>query len=91
MASAPSAFSNAMTAVDLRRSGTTEVVIVGDRPDLVRAVQSAWRPNVVLAWGEPYESPLWEQREAGRAYVCRDFACQLPATDVDTLVAQLSS
>jgi uncharacterized protein YyaL (SSP411 family) len=87
---APSAFSNAMAAVDIIASGTTEVVIVGDRPDLVRAVQSQWLPNAVLAWGAPYDSPLWEQREAGFAYVCQHYACQMPADSVDTLLAQLA-
>jgi uncharacterized protein YyaL (SSP411 family) len=43
----------------------------------------------VIAWGEPYESPLWESRSDGFAYVCRDFACQQPADDVDTLRTQL--
>jgi hypothetical protein len=32
----------------------------------------------VLAWGEPYESPLWDGRAEGFAYVCRDYACQTP-------------
>ncbi|HVE19776.1 MAG TPA: thioredoxin domain-containing protein [Ilumatobacteraceae bacterium] len=88
---APSAFSNAMAAVDMVANGTTEIAIVGDRPDLVRAVRSRWLPNAVLAWGKPYESPLWEHREEGFAYVCRHYACQLPADTVDTLLAQLAA
>ena len=39
-------------------------------------------------------SPLWEGRDetgaAGRAYVCRDYVCGMPATDVATLTAQLA-
>jgi uncharacterized protein YyaL (SSP411 family) len=88
---APSAFSNAMAAVDMVANGTTEIAVVGDRPDLVRAVRSRWLPNAVLAWGKPYESPLWEHRAEGFAYVCRHYTCQLPADDVDTLLAQLAS
>lgn len=65
-------------AVDLRRRGLTEVVIVGDRPELVRLAQSIWRPDTVLAWGEPYDSPLWHERREGYAYVCRDYSCQAP-------------
>ena len=53
------------------------------------SIHSTFEPNAVLAWGEPYPSPLWEGREAGRAYVCRDFACQAPVTDPDALAAQL--
>jgi uncharacterized protein len=88
---APSAFSNALVAVDLLASGVTEIAIVGDRLDLVRAVSSRWLPNAVLAWGTPYDSPLWEHRSAGFAYVCRDYACQQPADSVETLLAQLGA
>ncbi len=55
-------YSNALLAVDLRRRGITEVGVVGDRPDLVRIAHTIWRPDTVLAWGEPYESPLWHGR-----------------------------
>jgi uncharacterized protein YyaL (SSP411 family) len=75
---APGQYSNAMVATDLRRRGLTEVVIVGDRPDLVRLAQSIWRPDTVLAWGEPYDSPLWHDRPEGFGYVCRNYACELP-------------
>jgi uncharacterized protein YyaL (SSP411 family) len=74
----PGQHSNALVATDLRRRGITEVVIVGDRPDLVRLAQSIWRPDTVLAWGEPYDSPLWQDRPAGYGYVCRNYACELP-------------
>jgi uncharacterized protein YyaL (SSP411 family) len=87
---APTAFSNALAAIDLRSSGTTEIAVVGDRPDLLAVVRETWRPNAVVAWGEPYESPLWESRSDGFAYVCRDFACQQPTDDVDTLRTQLT-
>jgi len=91
----PTAFGHLLAAVDLWNSGTTEVAIVGDRPDLVRAVATAYRPNTVLAWGEPYPSPLWDERtagpdDAGQAYVCRAFACQRPVTTVDELAQQLA-
>jgi uncharacterized protein YyaL (SSP411 family) len=89
MPQAPTAFSNAFAAVDMVATGTTEVAVVGDRPDLVRAVQSQWLPNAVLAWGTPYESPLWEQRADGFAYVCQHYVCQIPADSVEMLLAQL--
>ena len=78
MAASTGQFSNALVATDLRRRGITEVVIVGDRPDLVRLAQSIWRPDTVLAWGEPYPSPLWHERSDGFAYVCREYSCQAP-------------
>ena len=65
------------------------MAVVGDRPDLVAVVAEAWRPAVVLAWGEPYDSPLWAGRHDGLAYVCRDYACQAPQDTTDGLRAQL--
>jgi uncharacterized protein YyaL (SSP411 family) len=44
----------------------------------------------VLAWGEPYDSPLWGDREEGYAYVCRDYACQLPQDTVEGLTEMLT-
>jgi uncharacterized protein YyaL (SSP411 family) len=86
----PAAFGHLLAAVDLAVHGVDEVVVAGDRPDLVEAVQRSFLPSAVLAWGERYDSPLWEGREDGRAYVCRNYACQLPATDEATLEGQLT-
>ncbi len=88
---APAAFSQALAAAALARHGITEVAVVGDRPDLVAVVGEAWRPAVVLAWGEPYDSPLWAGRHDGLAYVCRDYACQAPQDSTDGLRAQLGA
>ena len=67
----PLAFTNLLAAVDLLAGGITEVAITGGRADLVSAVQATYLPSAVLAWGEPYPSPLWEGRAgpapAGRA------------------------
>jgi uncharacterized protein len=87
---APPAFSLALAAAELRRAGATEVVVTGERPDLVAVVAERWRPDVVLAWGERYDSPLWEGRVDGRAYVCRDYACQAPQETPEGLRAQLT-
>jgi uncharacterized protein YyaL (SSP411 family) len=85
----PTAFSHLLAALDLHLVGATEIAVVGDRADLLEVVRRAWRPNAVVAWGEPYESPLWEGREPGRAYVCRHFTCQRPATSPGELAQQL--
>jgi len=87
---APGQHSNAMVATDLRRRGLTEVVIVGDRPDLVRLAQSVWRPDTVLAWGEPYDSPLWNERAEGFGYVCRDHVCELPQDTLQGFAEKLT-
>ena len=86
---APSGFGVLLAALDLHHSGSTEIVVAGDRRDLVDVVHRAYLPNAVLAWGERYDSPLWEGRDDGRAYVCRQYTCGLPATTVDDLVSQL--
>jgi uncharacterized protein len=85
----PTAFGHVLAAVDLVARGTIEIVIAGDRPDLLAAVRARFLPDAVLAWGERWDSPLWAGREDGRAYVCHHYACQLPADDAPTLEAQL--
>ncbi len=87
---APGAVSNALMAIEIRHRGITEVAIVGDAPELVRVALQLCRPDVVVAWGEPYESPLWESRSAGRAYVCRDYVCEAPVTTPGALYEQLT-
>ena len=86
----PTAFGHLLGAVDLHHSGITEVVVTGDRPDLVAAVAGTWRPNTVLAWGEPFGGPLWEGRDGDRAWVCREFACRAPVNSPDDLRAELA-
>ena len=87
--SAPQAFAHLLGALDLVHHGMTEVVVTGDRPDLVAEVQHRYLPSTVLAWGEPYPGPLWEGRAGDRAFVCRNYACGLPATTAEELAAQL--
>jgi uncharacterized protein YyaL (SSP411 family) len=95
LAKAPAAFSAMVAAADLAVAGVTEVAVTGDRPDLVAAVRAGHHPEVVLAWGERYPSPIWEGRQesegAGQAYVCRDWACQAPVADAAALAAALGS
>ncbi len=81
----PTAFGHMLSAVGLVGSGITEVAVVGDRPDLVDVVRSDWYPEVVLAWGQPYDSPLWEGRLPGNAYVCHDYTCLAPVDTVEGL------
>jgi hypothetical protein len=87
----PTAFPHLVQAVDLLVGGMIEVAVVGDATPLVRVVQTNYIPNAVLAWGEPYDSPLWEGREAGKAYVCRDYACQAPVDTPEALIDQLQA
>ncbi|MEO6569927.1 MAG: thioredoxin domain-containing protein [Ilumatobacteraceae bacterium] len=90
IAEAPGSVSNALAAVELRQRGLVELAVVGDAPDMVRVAQVLWRPDVVLAWGEPYDSPLWENRLEGHAYLCRNFTCEAPVTTPEALYEQLT-
>ncbi len=74
-------------------SGRYEIVVTGDRPDLLAEVRRRWLPAAVTAWGQPDDGPLFEGRpaEPGRAYVCQARACRTPAEDAATLAAQLEA
>lgn len=93
LAAAPVAFAGMVAAADLARRGFTEVVITGDRSDLLEVVRQRYLPAAVLAWGEPFPSPLWEGRSgppaADRAFVCHDYTCRAPASSAAELVAQV--
>ena len=90
MRSHPTAFTHALAAVDMLASGITEIAVTGERQDMVQAVQRAYLPNAVVAWGEPYDSPLWEGRSPDLAYVCRNYACLAPVDDPGALMAELA-
>ncbi|MEY3806923.1 MAG: hypothetical protein RIR69_1735 [Actinomycetota bacterium] len=83
--SAPSAFGHALSAFMLYATGVTEVVIPGNNGPLMATYSEAWRPNCVLAWGQPTSSSLWSDRTKGFAYVCQNKVCQLPVTEPEQL------
>jgi len=87
--SAPTAFPNLLCALHLRHVGATEIAVTGKRGDLVSFLQSQWLATVLLAWGESFDTPLFADRKPGLAYVCRQYACQAPASTRDELVASL--
>ncbi len=85
----PTAFAHTVLTADLLARGTTEVVVTGDRPDLLTEVRRHWLPDAVVAWGEPTDSPLWTDRSPGYAYVCHSYSCQMPTADIGVLADQL--
>jgi uncharacterized protein YyaL (SSP411 family) len=95
IAAAPLAFTGLVAAGHVAGRGLTEVVVAGDRPDLVAVVAGRYLPRAVLAWGEPFPSPLWDARTdpppGGVAYVCENYACRVPVSDPSGLAAQLGS
>ena len=88
---APVAFTGMVAAADLLRRGATEVVVAGQRPDLAAVVSARYLPSAVMAWGEAYDSPLWEGRSDGRAYVCQNYTCRSPVSEPAELGGQLET
>ena len=87
---APLAATGAVGALASTLAGPLEVVVTGDRPDLVAAAIRPYRPERVVAWGERFGGPLWEGRdEDGVAYVCRSYACARPVATPEELTALL--
>ncbi len=95
LGSNPMAFAGMVAAADLARRGLTEVVVTGDRPDLLAAIRARYLPGVVVAWGEQFDSPIWEGRTgpstSGLAFVCHDYACRAPASNAEDLAVQLAA
>jgi uncharacterized protein YyaL (SSP411 family) len=88
----PSQFAHLLRALDFALARTREVALVGDDvAALAAVVREAHRPHLILAGGPAgAEAPaLLADREEvdGRAaaYVCENFACQLPVTSPDEL------
>ncbi len=103
---APAATGHWLGALDFYVSLPREIVIVGAAADSVTGdmlgeVSRRFMPNRVLVGVEDpadpplQDSPLLEQRvmQDGRptAYVCENYACQLPVTDAAAFAAQLDS
>ena len=100
----PTGFAQWLVAAAFAAGDAVEVAIVGDTAgratrDLFEPVWARWRPFQVLA-AAPADAvggsavPLLHDRvaidNAPTAYVCRDFACQLPVTTPERLLRQLA-
>jgi hypothetical protein len=97
----PTAFAQWLTAIDLSLAPIAEIAIVGavDEPGTQGLLRVALRASgayrVVALAADPTASavPLLfgRARVKGRptAYLCRDFACQVPVTDPEALAEQL--
>ncbi len=67
-----------------------EIVVPGERGDLVDLVRSTFVPSSVLVTGDG-RSPLLEDRRAGFAYLCQRQTCSLPVRDTASLRAQINA
>ncbi len=100
----PSALGFALTALDFYLSSPLEIAIVGDASDsrlgeLWRAAWDAYLPNRIIALCTVHferaaaRIPLLAGRNTlearPTAFVCQDYACQLPALSPNELRKQL--
>jgi hypothetical protein len=96
MARYPTAFGHLLGAADMIVNGAVEVGIVGDSANeefkvLERATAEHYLPSLVVAGGEPTDRiPLLAGRRTGHAYVCRNYACDEPATTASELMARFA-
>ena len=95
---APLALSGLAPALELLVDPVREVAIAGDPSapatrELAAAVLRRFDPLRVLAWGEPDGVPLLADRPVVNgqpaAYVCEQFTCAAPVSDVESLLTLL--
>ena len=94
---AASGFGSVLQVVDLLLAPPREIAVVGDasaRAPFEREIASRYLPAVLLAPADGEGLPVLEGRAmaegAAAAYVCENLVCNLPATTVEDLVAQLA-
>ncbi len=99
-----SGFGGWLSALDYYLSSPKEIVVMGDSQDaatkaLLREVHNRYIPNRAVTGADapitPAPTPLLEARvlvnNAPTAYVCENYACQLPVTDPSALATQLNA
>jgi uncharacterized protein YyaL (SSP411 family) len=99
----PTGFAQWLGALNFALGQPKEIALVGDQANddlraLLQVIFGAYRPFKVVALKRPGEEspiPLLADRDAkdgkATAYVCYNFACQLPVVDSEALRQQLES
>ncbi len=95
----PTAFGHMLQALDFYLQPGHEIALVGEpADDLLRVIRRPYLPHKVVALKRPGDSSeeriaVLEDREQidglPTAYVCQNFACQLPVTEPEALARQL--
>ena len=104
---APMGYTQLLQAVNFGLGPAYEVVIVGeeDAPDtqaMLRALRRSFTPNKVVLFRPPGDAPeiaalaeftRYQYSLDGKAtaYVCQNYACERPTTDVEEMLALLST
>ena len=98
----PRAFPTSLLVLDFLRNGPTEIALVGDPADdrtraLDRVFAATFIAQRVIARGDgsPSAQPLLRGKTlvngAPAVYLCRNYACEAPITDPETLHARLTT
>lgn len=87
----PNAFPLLVATLPLLSGDSEEIVIPGWNEEFIDQLRGRWFPNAVLALGSPFQSPLWEGRKEGNAYICKGFVCLEPVTNAHQLSQTLDS
>jgi hypothetical protein len=100
----PSAFPQMLCALDFFYGRPREIVVAGSvaaAKPLLRALQERFDPNRVLLLRDSHAAdieeiaPITQGKTApdgqARAYVCRDFTCKLPTSDMNEMLRQLDA
>lgn len=98
-AQAPTGFAWWLCALDFVLTPPKEIALVGEQSEsLLAVVFGEYRPNQVVAFlraDSDSAIPLLEGRAMidgkATAYVCKQFACQMPVTEADALRAQIEA
>jgi uncharacterized protein YyaL (SSP411 family) len=95
----PQGFGRALSAIEFALHDTREIAVIGPKGNELKAfVNTAYLPDAVVAATEDPRSdaafvPLFEGREMlngePTAYVCRDFVCERPSSNIRDLKALL--
>ena len=101
----PSNYTQLMAAVDFIAGPSFEIVVAGgaeaeDTRAMLRALHHRFRPNKVvllrpegdepaIAGIAPYTADQTAVDGKATAYVCRDFACRAPTTEIEVMLAAL--
>ena len=91
----PSGFGRLLAALDFSVGPSQEIAIVAGPEPFVSELRKHYLPRTVVAAGESNSIPLLQDRRSidGKptAYVCQNFACKQPVTEVSTFIDQLLS
>jgi uncharacterized protein YyaL (SSP411 family) len=99
----PEQFANLLCACDFYLANPVEIALLADTAGGAKFIQAIGRiylPNKIMlvsseSGGEKFESPLLEGRalidSKSTVYICRNYACDAPITDLDVLEQKVST